>query len=176
MTDIAIFGGGCFWCLEPVFKRLKGIVSVETGYAGGHFKEPSYEAVCTGNTGHAEVVKIEFEPKIISYETLLEVFFSMHDPTTPNRQGADIGTQYRSIILFKDKDQMETAQRFIDNLRKEKIFNRDIVTEIKKFEDYYPAEDYHQDYYDNNSFMPYCQFLISPKLKKLQGKYKDLLK
>lgn len=178
MSDIktAVLGGGCFWCLEPVFSSLKGVVSVEPGYAGGHLKNPTYEDVCKGNTGHAEVVKIEFNPAIISFETILEVFFSMHDPTTLDRQGADIGDQYRSTILYADEGQKKLSERFIKKLKDEQMFNRPIVTKIEKLGDYYSAEDYHKDYYKNNRIRPYCQFIISPKLKKLKDRFPELLK
>lgn len=175
-SKIAVFGGGCFWCLEPVFENLEGVKSVEPGYAGGKTRNPTYEQVCEGGTDHAEVVKIEFDPDIISFNTLLEVFFSVHDPTTPNRQGADIGRQYRSIILYKDSRQKEMAQEFIADLEKNKVYPSPVVTQVEKLDKYYRAEDYHIDYYRKNKSKPYCQFIISPKLKKLNKNFQHLLK
>jgi peptide-methionine (S)-S-oxide reductase len=163
----AVFGGGCFWCIEAVFERIKGVVSVTSGYAGGETENPNYRDVCSGTTGHAEVVKIEYDPSIIGYEELLEVFWKAHDPTTLNRQGADAGTQYRSIILYTDREQREIAEKSKKELEKAGIFKDPVVTEIKELEKFYPAEDYHQDYYQNNSSAGYCRVVIAPKLKKL---------
>ena len=163
----AVFGGGCFWCIEAVFERAKGVVSVTSGYAGGETENPNYRDVCSGTTGHAEVVKIEYDPSIIGYEELLEVFWKAHDPTTLNRQGADAGTQYRSIILYTDREQREIAEKSKKELEKAGIFKAPVVTEIKELEKFYPAEDYHQDYYQNNSSAGYCRVVIAPKLKKL---------
>ncbi len=163
----AVFGGGCFWCIEAVFERAKGVVSVTSGYAGGETENPNYRDVCSGTTGHAEVVKIEYDPSIIGYEELLEVFWKAHDPTTLNRQGADAGTQYRSIILYTDREQREIAEKSKKELEKAGIFKDPVVTEIKELEKFYPAEDYHQDYYQNNSSAGYCRVVIAPKLKKL---------
>lgn len=163
----AVFGGGCFWCIEAVFERIKGVVSVTSGYAGGETENPNYTDVCSGTTGHAEVVKIEYDPSIIGYEELLEVFWKAHDPTTLNRQGADVGTQYRSIILSADREQREIAEKSKKELEKAGIFKDPVITEIKELEKFYPAEDYHQDYYQNNSSAGYCRVVISPKLKKL---------
>jgi peptide-methionine (S)-S-oxide reductase len=163
----AVFGGGCFWCIEAVFERIKGVVSVTSGYAGGETENPNYTDVCSGTTGHAEVVKIEYDPSIIGYEELLEVFWKAHDPTTLNRQGADAGTQYRSIILYTDREQREIAEKSKKELEKAGIFKDPVVTEIKELEKFYPAEDYHQDYYQNNSSAGYCRVVIAPKLKKL---------
>jgi peptide-methionine (S)-S-oxide reductase len=163
----AVFGGGCFWCIEAVFERVKGVVSVTSGYAGGETENPNYRDVCSGTTGHAEVVKIEYDPSIIGYEELLEVFWKAHDPTTLNRQGADAGTQYRSIILYTDREQREIAEKSKKELEKAGIFKDPVVTEIKELEKFYPAEDYHQDYYQNNSSAGYCRVVIAPKLKKL---------
>jgi peptide-methionine (S)-S-oxide reductase len=171
-----ILGGGCFWCTETLFKRLRGVVKVVPGYAGGHSPDPTYEQVCTGNTGHAEVIKIDFDSEQISFETLLDVFFSVHDPTTPNRQGNDMGTQYRSIILFSDLEQEKTAQAKIARLTDEGIYRDQIVTELKPLKKFYEAEEYHHDYFAKNPDKAYCQLVINPKLKKLKDKWKDLIK
>lgn len=172
----AVFGGGCFWCLEAVFTRLNGVRKVISGYAGGEKNNPTYNDVCSGRTGHAEVVKIEYDPDVVSYNDLLTVFFAMHDPTTPNRQGADAGTQYRSIILSANDKQKQEAERFIKSLEGDNIFASPIVTEIKRLKDFYPAENYHQEYFASNPHKPYCQFKISPKIKKLEKQYQQLLK
>jgi peptide-methionine (S)-S-oxide reductase len=172
----AVFGGGCFWCTETVFERLKGVVSVMPGYAGGQSVNPTYEQVCAGRTGHAEVVKINFDPTQISFQDLLMVFFATHDPTTLNQQGNDIGTQYRSAILYTNSDQKQEAEEFIRGLTKAGQFSRPIVTEVKPLESFYEAEDYHQQYYLRNGDQPYCQFVISPKVEKLQQRFQALLK
>ena len=165
-TELATFGGGCFWCMEAVFERLPGVKSVTSGFAGGHTTNPTYEQVCTGDTGHAEVTQIEFDPAKISYEKLLEVFWQAHDPTTLNRQGADEGTSYRSIILYRDEKQKLIAEK--SKLEAQKDFRSPIVTEIVPLKRFYKAEDYHQAYYDQNSSQGYCQFVIAPKLEKLE--------
>lgn len=165
-TEIADFGGGCFWCMEAVFERLPGVISVTSGYAGGHTENPTYHDVCSGTTGHAEITQIEFDPAKISYDKLLEVFWQAHDPTTLNRQGADEGTQYRSIILYRDEKQRLEAEK--SKLEAQKNFKHPIVTEIVPLKKFYPAEDYHQQYYDENSNAPYCQIVIAPKLNKLE--------
>ncbi len=175
-TQIATLGGGCFWCLEPVYEDLKGVQDVTVGYAGGHLENPSYEQVSTGRTGHAEVVQVRFDPDVISFRDLLEVFFSIHDPTTPNRQGADVGPQYRSIILYHDQHQKETAEQVIDELNREGVWNRPIVTEVKPFETFYRGEEYHQAYYKKNPYAGYCQMVIRPKLGKFKKKYEERLK
>jgi peptide-methionine (S)-S-oxide reductase len=167
MTDFAVFGGGCFWCLQAIFYRLKGVTKVTSGYAGGQVQKPSYEQVCSGRTGHAEVVKIDFDPETVSYRNLLEVFFKAHDPTTPNRQGADVGSQYRSIILYSVESQKKAADDYIEELKKTKAFENPIVTELKPLEVFYPAEAYHQDYYQLHPEKGYCQAVIAPKLAKL---------
>ncbi|OGN04339.1 MAG: peptide-methionine (S)-S-oxide reductase [Candidatus Yanofskybacteria bacterium RIFCSPHIGHO2_02_FULL_44_12b] len=172
-NQIAVFGGGCFWCTEAVFAQLKGVVSVMPGYAGGSTPNPTYESVCGGKTGHAEVIKIEFDPEIISYEDLLTVFFAVHDPTTLNRQGNDVGTQYRSIILYTDEQQKIQAENVVSELSKE---GDRVVTEIKPLEKFHPAEDYHKDYYAKNPDQAYCRLVINPKLKKLKEKFQDILK
>jgi peptide-methionine (S)-S-oxide reductase len=165
-TEIADFGGGCFWCMEAVFERLPGVKSVTSGYAGGHTDNPTYKQVCTETTGHAEITQIEFDPEKISYEKLLGVFWQAHDPTTLNRQGADEGTQYRSIILYRDEKQKHAAEK--SKLQAQKDFKHPIVTEIVPLKKFYAAEDYHQGYYDDNSNAPYCQVVIAPKLHKLE--------
>lgn len=175
-TQKAIFGGGCFWCTEAVYKQLKGVVSVNPGYAGGDVESPKYEEVSGGGTGHAEVIQVEYVLEQISYQNLLTVFFAMHDPTTLNQQGADMGTQYRSIIFYVDSAQRVEAQKFIDDLTHHHVFEKPIVTEIKPFKVFYPAEQYHLDYYARNSSQPYCQVVINPKLKKLKEKFATLLK
>ncbi|MGO9587335.1 MAG: peptide-methionine (S)-S-oxide reductase MsrA [Limisphaerales bacterium] len=164
--ETATFGGGCFWCMEAVFERLPGVKSVTSGFAGGHTANPTYEQVCTGATGHAEVTQIEFDPAKISYEKLLDVFWQAHDPTTLNRQGADEGTQYRSIILYHSEAQKLAAEK--SKAAAQKNFKHPIVTEIVPFTKFYKAEGYHQEYYDNNSNAPYCQVVIAPKLEKLE--------
>ncbi|OGI26725.1 MAG: peptide-methionine (S)-S-oxide reductase [Candidatus Moranbacteria bacterium RIFOXYB1_FULL_43_19] len=172
----AVFGGGCFWCLEAILAKLKGVIKVTSGYAGGTMPNPTYEKVCSGKTGHAEVMKIGYDPKEIAFKDLLSVFFAMHDPTTFNRQGTDEGTQYRSIILYSDEKQKNEAEKFIEKLEKEKIFKNQIVTEVKRLENFYPAEDYHQNYFANNPEKPYCQTNISPKITKLRKNFSQLLK
>jgi peptide-methionine (S)-S-oxide reductase len=165
-TELATFGGGCFWCMEAVFERLPGVKSVTSGFAGGHTPNPTYEQVCAGDTGHAEVTQIEFDPANLSYEKLLEVFWQAHDPTTLNRQGADEGTQYRSLILYRGEAQKLAAEK--SKAAAQKNFKHPIVTEIAPFTKFYPAENYHQAYYDHNSSAPYCQIVIAPKLEKLE--------
>ena len=175
-TEIAVFGGGCFWCTEAVFSELKGVIHVTSGYAGGTTPKPSYMQVSSGTTGHAEVVKIEYDPQVISYEDLLEVFFHSHDPTTLNRQGADAGEQYRSLILYTDKGQKEAAERYISKLASSGEFDRPIVTQVKPFTEFYEAEAYHQNFYAGNTGHPYCQMVIAPKLSKVKSKFKGSLK
>ena len=175
-VQIAVFGGGCFWCTEAAFNQLKGVMNVTSGYAGGTVYNPTYEQVCSGQTNHAEVIKIEYDPEIISYKDLLSIFFSIHDPTTLNRQGNDIGTQYRSIIFYANEEQKEEARQFIAKLEKDKIFTNQIVTEIKPLRDFYQAEENHAKYYEKNKYKPYCLLNINPKLKKIRTTYKNLLK
>ena len=172
----ATFGEGCFWCSEAIFQKLKGVVSVKSGYSGGSLPNPTYEQVCTGVTGHAEVVQIKFNPDVISYKELLKVFWSTHDPTTLNRQGADVGSQYRSVIFYHNESQRKMAEHFKNELEKAKIFDKPIVTEISPFKNFYKAEDYHQNYYNNNKKQPYCQLVISPKLKKFEKLFKAKIK
>jgi len=175
-TQIATFANGCFWCSEAVFKRLKGVLSVKPGYSGGTTENPTYEQVSSGNTGHAESIQIEFDPEKISFNTLLDIFWHTHDPTTLNQQGNDIGTQYRSAIFYHDKKQKEEAEKIKLELEKEKTYKDRIVTEILPFTNFYGAENYHKDYYDRNKDYPYCRFVIDPKLKKLLEKYGKAVK
>jgi peptide-methionine (S)-S-oxide reductase len=172
----ATLAGGCFWCLEAVFLRLRGVQRVASGYAGGHVDQPTYRAVCTGTTGHAEVVQIDFDAQEISYAELLEVFFAIHDPTTLNRQGADVGTQYRSAIFYHDDAQKQEAERIIRELTAQQVWDDAIVTEVVPLTRFYPAEDYHREYYDRNPEQGYCQVVISPKVSKLRSKFADRLK
>lgn len=174
--EIATFGGGCFWCTEAVFKELKGVLSVTSGYSGGNIVNPSYREVTTGRTGHAEVVEIEFDASVTSFQELLEIFWSTHDPTTLNRQGADVGTQYRSSIFYHSEKQKETAEQLKQKLNNEKVFGKPVVTEILPWKNFFRAEDYHQDYYENNPNQGYCQFVIVPKLDKFRQIFKDKLK
>ena len=164
--NIAVFGAGCFWCVEAIFSQLDGVDSVISGYCNGTTKDPTYESICTGNTGHAEVCKISYNPDIISFEELLSVFFQTHDPTTLNKQGADTVTQYRSAIFYKNDEEKIMAEKFIEKLTEEKTFNNPIVTEVTKLDIFYAAENYHQDYYENNKNAPYCRVVIKPKLDK----------
>jgi peptide-methionine (S)-S-oxide reductase len=175
-TEIAVFGGGCFWCTEAVFGELRGVHSVVSGYAGGTVKNPTYEQVCDGQTGHAEVIRIEFDPEKITFRDLLTVFFATHDPTTLNRQGNDVGTQYRSVILYANEDQKREAEAFIKELDADQAFSRPIVTTLEPLTTFYPAESYHQKYYANNPYQPYCQYMIPPKLSKLHKKFTELLR
>lgn len=174
MPEVAVFGGGCFWCIEAAFKQLKGVMGVISGYAGGTTLNPTYERVSMGDTGHAEVIKVIFDSAHISYEDLLTVFFAMHDATTLNKQGSDVGTQYRSIILYTSDAQKEAAEAFIAKLDAEAAGGK-IVTEVKPLGDFYDAEDYHRDYYESNKDMPYCQIIINPKLELLKKKFETLL-
>jgi peptide-methionine (S)-S-oxide reductase len=174
--ETAVFGGGCFWCTEAIFTRLRGVESVESGYAGGTTEKPTYEQVSMGGTGHAEAIKIEFDPSVIQYKDLLTVFFATHDPTTLNQQGADIGTQYRSAVFYTSEEQRDQAQIFIEQLDNDGTFNDPIVTEVAPLTKFYPAESYHQRYYEQNSNKPYCSVVISPKIAKLRSKFAPLLK
>jgi len=174
--EVATLGGGCFWCLDGIFRDLKGVERVESGYAGGYTKNPSYREVCSGTTGHAEVVQVTFDPSIISYRDLLGVFFTIHDPTTLDRQGADVGTQYRSVILYHSEAQHRTADEVIADLSERGVWDNPIVTQIEPFEAFYPAEDYHQDYFAQNPDQPYCQIVIAPKVSKFRKTYLDRLK
>ena len=175
-SEVATFGSGCFWCSEAVFSELEGVVKVEPGYSGGNIKHPTYEQVCTDTTGHAEVAQVTFDPAAISFRELLEVFFSTHDPTTLNRQGADVGTQYRSVIFYSDDDQRTQSLDIIRELSSEKVFRNPIVTEVVPLEAFYPAEDYHREYFRRNVSKPYCQAVIAPKLAKFRAHWKGKLK
>jgi len=174
--QVATFAGGCFWCTEAIFNRLGGVQQVVSGYTGGHIKNPAYREICTGRTGHAEAIQIFFDETVISYQELLEIFFATHDPTTLNRQGNDVGTQYRSAIFYSNDKQKEAATDFISYLEKEQIFNKAITTEIGKLEVFYNAEEDHQNYYNLNQEQPYCQYIINPKIKKLKEIYSNKLR
>lgn len=174
--EVATFAGGCFWCTEAVFLEIKGVEKVVSGYIGGKTKNPTYKDICTGETGHAEAIQITYNPKEVAYEDLLEVFFGTHDPTTLNRQGADVGTQYRSEIFYHSEAQKVKAANYIELLVKEKLYDKSIVTKISSATQFYPAEDYHQNYYNQNSSQGYCQMVIAPKLEKLHKYYKSKLK
>ena len=174
--ETATFGMGCFWCSEAIFERLKGVHSVVSGYSGGTVANPTYQQVCTGETGHAEVIQIEYDPKVISYKDLLEVFWKTHDPTTLNKQGADVGTQYRSVVFYHDDEQKKLADHYKAELDKSGAWKDPIITEISKFTAFYPAEDYHQEYFENNPTQGYCSFVIAPKVEKFEKVFKDKLK
>jgi len=175
-SKVATFGGGCFWCLEAVYDELEGVLDVVSGYAGGHLPDPDYQSVCTGRTGHAEVVQLTYDPDVISFKELLEVFFTIHDPTTLNRQGADVGTQYRSVIFYHSEEQKRIAMEVKDYLEEEGIWSNPIVTEIEELDIFYPAEEYHQEYYQKNPYQGYCMAVIEPKVVKFRKKYADRLK
>ncbi|MGA8302688.1 MAG: peptide-methionine (S)-S-oxide reductase MsrA [Thermoplasmata archaeon] len=174
--EVATLGGGCFWCTEAVFTELRGVDRVDSGYAGGTTRNPTYEQVCSGRTGHAEVVQVTFDPRILSFHDLLTVFFTVHDPTTLNRQGADVGTQYRSVVFYHDDRQRATAEQVIREIQGEKIWGKKIVTEVAPFTAFYPAEEYHRDYFARNPSGGYCQMVIAPKVAKFRSKYADRLK
>jgi peptide-methionine (S)-S-oxide reductase len=174
--EVATLGSGCFWCTEAVFSRIKGVERVESGYSGGDIENPSYEQVSTGTTGHAEVVRISFDPRVITYEEILEIFFATHDPTTLNRQGADVGTQYRSVIFYHDERQRQTAEKVIQRLNSEEIFGAPIVTKVEPFKAFYEAEAYHKDYFKRHPEQAYCRTVIAPKIAKLQEHYMNRLK
>lgn len=172
-TETAVLGGGCFWCLEAVYQQLKGVSHVESGYAGGHVPDPTYEQVCGGGTGHAEVVRVEFDPAVISYRDILEIFFTIHDPTTLNRQGNDVGTQYRSVIYFQTPQQQDTAKHVIAEMAN--VWDAPIVTELLPLPAYYKAEEYHQNYYRRNPMQGYCAFVVAPKVAKFRSVFADKL-
>jgi peptide-methionine (S)-S-oxide reductase len=174
--ETATLAGGCFWCLEAVFDEVNGVMSVESGYSNGHVANPSYRAVCNGDTGHAEVIQIKFDPSIISYRDLLNVFFAIHDPTTLNRQGGDVGTQYRSAIFYHSPEQKETAESLISELNAQKIWDSSIVTEVAAINNFSIAEEYHQEYFARNQNQPYCQAVVAPKVSKFRKHYLELLK
>ena len=174
--EVATLGGGCFWCLEAVYQELRGVEKVESGYSGGHVPNPTYRAVGSETTGHAEVVQVTVDPSVVSYKDILEVYFTIHDPTTLNRQGADVGTQYRSVIFYHDDEQRAVAERVIADLESEGIWSDPIVTEVESFDEFYVAEDYHQNYFRNNGFQPYCQVIIAPKVARFRKEHLDRLK
>lgn len=175
-TATAILGGGCFWCTEAVFKELAGVIAVKSGYAGGHVANPSYEAVCTGRTGHAEVIQVTYDPAVISYADLLRVFFATHDPTTPNRQGNDVGTQYRSTVMPANEEEARTAREVIAEIDARGAWGAPVVTKIEPLDVFYPAEDYHDDYFARNPNAGYCRVIIAPKVAKMRKEFIDRLK
>ena len=172
-NETAVFGGGCFWCTEAIYKQVKGVEKVEPGYAGGHADNPSYKMICTGKTGHAEVIQVTYNPKTIAYSDLLEIFWHAHDPTTLNRQGNDIGTQYRSIILYQNEEQKNIAESSLKDADASGIFKNPIVTKIEVLNDFFPAEDYHSDYFANNPNQPYCRAVIAPKVRHFLKEYHE---
>ena len=174
--EIATLGGGCFWCLQPAFQDLQGVEKVEVGYSGGTVANPAYQQVCTGTTGHAEVVQVTFSPDVISYDEILEAFFAIHDPTTRNRQGADVGTQYRSVIFYHDESQKKAAEQIIRRIDAEKIWSAPVVTQVVPFQAFYRAEEYHQNYFENNPDQGYCRVTVAPKVAKFRKKYATRLK
>jgi peptide-methionine (S)-S-oxide reductase len=171
--EIATLGGGCFWCLEAVFDEMAGVISVESGYMGGHVENPSYRAVCTGSTGHVEVVQVTFDPSVTSFREILEVFFAIHDPTTRDRQGNDSGPQYRSAIFYHSPEQKAIAEEVIREIEEEKIWPNPVVTEVRPAEKFYVAEDYHQEYFANNPNQPYCSYIVAPKVRKFREKFRQ---
>jgi peptide-methionine (S)-S-oxide reductase len=173
MTEVATLGGGCFWCLEAVFENVHGVSKVESGYAGGATENPTYRAVCGGDTGHAEVVQVSFDPSVVSYREILAIFFAIHDPTTLNRQGADVGTQYRSVIFYDSPQQQQAATEVMRELSDVDLWGRPIVTEVVPLTAYYPAEDYHQGYFRTNPMQPYCQAVVAPKVTKFRKQFAD---
>ena len=175
MSEIATFGGGCYWCLEAAFQQLRGVERIVSGFSGGARPNPTYEQVCSGATGHAEVVQITFDPSVISYRDLLGVLFTIHDPTTPDRQGNDIGTQYRSVVFYHSPEQEQAVRETITALEREQVFDAPIVTQVRPFTVFYPADSYHQDYYNNNPNQPYCAAVVAPKVAKVRKKYFDRL-
>lgn len=179
MTDnleLATFGGGCFWCTEAIFKEVNGVTDVTSGYAGGDVEDPTYEQVSSSRSGHAEVIQITFDPKVISYEDIFDIFFTTHDPTTLNKQGNDEGPQYRSIIFYHNEEQKKIAEKVMKKFSDEKIYSDAIITQVEPYSKFYPAEDYHQDYFEKNPNQPYCNFVINPKLDKFRKKFKEKLK
>lgn len=174
--DTATFASGCFWCTEAIFERVKGVYSIESGYCGGSIENPTYKEVSNGNTGHAETIQLKFDPSVISYDELLEIFWKTHDPTTLNKQGADVGTQYRSAVFYHSDDQKQKAEYYKNELNKAGLWEDQVVTEIVPFKKFYKAEDYHQDYYENNSNQSYCAFVITPKVEKFEKIFKNKLK
>ena len=175
-TEVATLAGGCFWCLEAAYDELKGVLSVESGYSGGQVDNPSYKQVCSGATGHAEVVQVTFDPQVISFRDILNVFFVIHDPTTLNRQGNDVGTQYRSAIFYHSPEQKTVAEDVVRDLTAQKVWSQPIVTELAPFEKFYVAEDYHQEYFANNPYQPYCMMVVAPKVTKFRKHFMEMLK
>jgi len=175
-TQTAVLGGGCFWCLEAVFDKLDGVISVESGYMGGNIEKPTYRQVCEGNTGHVEVVRVTFDPERLSYDDLLEIFFAIHDPTTLNRQGNDVGTQYRSVIFYSSEEQRAKAEAAIARLNSSRTWPSPVLTAVEPAKQFYMAEDYHQEYFASNPNQPYCQLVVSPKVKKFQQKFAERIK
>lgn len=175
-VEQATFGSGCFWCTEAIFQQLNGVLEVRSGYSGGQVDNPTYKQVCEGNTGHAEVIQVDYDPSVVSYDALLEAFWQSHDPTTLNRQGNDVGTQYRSVIFYHNAEQKEKAEKYKTELDRTRVFDKPIVTEISPFTKLYVAENYHQDYYNQNGAQPYCYYVIRPKLEKFKKVFKDKLK
>jgi len=175
-TETAYLGGGCFWCVEAAIKQLQGVISVRSGYMGGRVANPTYQQVCSGKTGHVEIAEVTFDPAIISFNDLLHVFFTLHDPTTLNRQGNDVGEQYRSVIFYRDQAQKKVAEEVIAELTHDKVFRDPIVTAVETASTFYVAENYHQDYYANNPNQPYCMLVVEPKVKKIRAKYAQRLK
>ncbi|HVY67282.1 MAG TPA: peptide-methionine (S)-S-oxide reductase MsrA [Patescibacteria group bacterium] len=173
--EIAVFGGGCFWCTEAIFKHLRGVSSVMPGYSGGRVPNPTYEQVSSGTTGHAEATRVEYDPALIKYETLLDVFFAEHDPTTPNRQGDDVGEQYRSVVFYATEAQKAAAEHYVKQLEADRVFKDPIVTAIEPLRNFYEAEDYHRNYYETHRGQPYCRYVIDPKIRKLREKFAHLL-
>jgi peptide-methionine (S)-S-oxide reductase len=176
VKSVATLGGGCFWCLEAVFEQLRGVERVESGYSGGHITDPTYEQVCSDRTGHAEVIQVTFDPAVVSFREILDVFFASHDPTTLNRQGADVGSQYRSVIFYHSPEQKRLAEQAITELTAARLWERPLVTQVVPFEAFYPAEDYHQGYYRDNPEQRYCQYVITPKVARFRQKFADKLK
>lgn len=174
-SETAILGGGCFWCLEAVYQRVKGVEKVESGFSGGYIKNPAYREVTSGRTGHAEVVKITYNPDILSFEVLLSIFFTIHDPTTLNRQGADVGTQYRSVIFYSNEEKKKVAQSVMKELADSQVYDDPIVTQLVEEAPFYKAEDYHQNYFNNNAQQPYCQVVVAPKVRKFREKFSEWL-
>ncbi|MDE2021881.1 MAG: peptide-methionine (S)-S-oxide reductase MsrA [Patescibacteria group bacterium] len=172
----AVFGGGCFWCTEAVFQMLKGVLKVESGYAGGKMDNPTYEAVSAGDTGHAEVIRVTYDPAVISYKDLLTVFFGSHDPTTPNRQGNDVGEQYRSVILYESNDEKATAEKIVKDVDESLHDGTRVVTQVIPLAKFFPAEEYHKNYYQENKIAPYCQLIIEPKIEKVKKRFAELVK
>ncbi len=174
--EVATLGGGCFWCLEAVYDQMRGVSNVVSGYTGGHVPNPTYKAICTGTTGHAEVVQVTFDRNVVNFKEILQVFFTMHDPTTLNRQGNDVGPQYRSAIFYHSEEQKRIAQEVIGEFEAEGVWDNPIVTEVSPLVVFYEAEDYHQEYYENNPYQPYCMFVVAPKVKKFREKFVEHLK